>query len=77
VLAQLGGWFDDYNAMAPLSALGMRSPRAYRALSVGTAFGVSLASGRPSHLPQDARSTEGPLPGYPPRIGIELTRASS
>ena len=31
VLAQLGGWFDDYNARAPHSALGMRSPADYRA----------------------------------------------
>ena len=31
VLAQLGGWIDDYNTQAPHSALGMRSPVAYRA----------------------------------------------
>jgi putative transposase len=31
VLAQLGKWFDDYNARAPHSALGMRSPAEYRA----------------------------------------------
>lgn len=31
VLAQLGGWFDDYNTLAPHSALGMRSPADYRA----------------------------------------------
>jgi transposase InsO family protein len=31
VLAQLGGWFDDYNIRAPHSALGMRSPTEYRA----------------------------------------------
>jgi transposase InsO family protein len=31
VLAQLGGWFDDYNTRAPHSALGMRSPADYRA----------------------------------------------
>ena len=30
VLAQLGGWFDDYNTQAPHSALGMRSPADYR-----------------------------------------------
>jgi putative transposase len=29
VLAQLGGWFDDYNTQAPHSALGMRSPAGY------------------------------------------------
>jgi transposase InsO family protein len=67
VLAQLGGWFDDYNTLAPHSALGMRSPLEYRA----------LASGAPPHLSQDRRSTEGPLSGYPPKIGIEPTRASS
>jgi len=31
VLAQLSGWFDDYNTRAPHSALGMRSPADYRA----------------------------------------------
>jgi transposase InsO family protein len=31
VLAQLGGWFDDYNTQAPHSALRMRSPAEYRA----------------------------------------------
>jgi len=31
VLAQLSGWFDDYNTQAPHSALGMRSPADYRA----------------------------------------------
>src|SRR2546426_6838800 len=30
VLAQLGGWIDDYNTQAPHSALGMRSPVEYR-----------------------------------------------
>ena len=33
VLAQLGGWIDDYNRQAPHSALGMRSPAEYRATS--------------------------------------------
>jgi len=51
VLTQLGGWFDDYNILAPHSALGMRSPWEYRA----------LASAAPPHLPQDRRSTEGSL----------------
>jgi putative transposase len=37
VLAQLGGWFADYNTQAPHSALGMRSPAEYRA-------GVTLSS---------------------------------
>ncbi len=31
VLAQLGAWFEDYNTHAAHSALGMRSPREYRA----------------------------------------------
>ena len=31
VLAQLAGWFDDYNRQAPHSALGMRAPTEYRA----------------------------------------------
>ena len=30
VLTQLGKWIEDYNAVAPHSALGMRSPVAYR-----------------------------------------------
>jgi len=67
VLAQLGGWFDDYNTLAPHSALGMRSPREYRA----------LASGTEPHLPQDRLSAKEPLSGYPPKLDIEPTRASS
>jgi transposase InsO family protein len=39
VLAQLGEWFEDYNTLAPHSALGMRSPADYRA-------GVTLSSSR-------------------------------
>ena len=39
VLAQLSGWFDDYNTQAPHSALGMRSPAEYRT-------GVTLSSSR-------------------------------
>jgi putative transposase len=31
VLLQLKEWFEDYNLRAPHSALGMRSPAAYRA----------------------------------------------
>jgi putative transposase len=77
VLAQLGGWFDDYNTLAPHSALGMRSPREYRALTVASACGASPVSETPPHLPQDGRSPEGALSGYPPKIGIEPTRASS
>jgi transposase InsO family protein len=77
VLAQLGGWFDDYNALAPHSALGMRSPREYRALTVATAFGAPSAPGTPPDLPPDRRSTDGALSGYPPKLGIEPTRASS
>ncbi len=33
VLAQLGGWFEDYNTQAPHSALGMRSPAEQLTLS--------------------------------------------
>ena len=32
VLAQLAAWIDDYNRLAPHSALGMRSPADYRAV---------------------------------------------
>jgi putative transposase len=31
VLAQFGGWFDDYNTQAPPSMLGIPSPRVSRA----------------------------------------------
>jgi putative transposase len=77
VLAQLAGWIDDYNGQAPHSALRMRSPREYRALMLTKAFEATTASSAPPHLPQDARSTEGPLSEYPPKIGLESTRASS
>jgi Integrase core domain len=33
VLAQLAAWIDDYNRLAPHSALGMRSPADYRAVT--------------------------------------------
>ena len=33
VLAQLATWIDDYNRLAPHSALGMRSPVDYRAVT--------------------------------------------
>src|SRR5213594_4953254 len=33
VLAQLSAWIDDYNRLAPHSALGMRSPADYRAVT--------------------------------------------
>ena len=77
VLAQLAGWIDDYNSQAPHSALGMRSPRDYRALMLTRALEPTTASSAPPHLPQDARSTEGPLSEYPVKIGMESTRASS
>src|SRR2546427_10751467 len=60
VLANLGGWVDDYNTQAPHSALGMRSPREYRGASASTA---------PPQLPQDARSSSGPLSGYSRKSG--------
>jgi transposase InsO family protein len=67
VLAQLGAWFEDYNTRAPHSALGMRSPGEFRALT---------ASAAPPHLPQDARSAGGPLSGHPPKIGLAPVNAS-
>jgi integrase-like protein len=66
VLAQLAGWFDDYNSQAPHSALGVRSPREYRALTLPMASETTTAS---PYLAQDARSTAGPLSGYPPKSG--------
>jgi transposase InsO family protein len=77
VLMQLDGWFDDYNTQAPHSALGMRSPRDYRAMILTSALGAVTTSPASPHLPQDRRSTRGPLSGYPPKIGLEPTRASS
>jgi len=69
VLAQLGRQFDDYNSQAPHSALGMRSPREYRALTLTAAFGTATASTATPHLPQDARSSRGPLSGTPRKSG--------
>ncbi len=50
VLAQLGGWIDDYNRQAPHSALGMRSPVDYRALA-------SASRELTSHLSSQALAT--------------------
>jgi len=77
VLAQVAGWIDDYNTQAPHSALGMRSPREYRVLTLTTTSEVPVVSSAPPQLPQDARSTEGPLSGYPPKIGLDAINASS
>jgi putative transposase len=77
VLTQLGAWFDDYNTQAPHSALGMRSPRDYRASRLTAAVGAATASPTSPYLPQDARSAGGPLSGYPPKIGVESARAIS
>jgi hypothetical protein len=66
VLAQLGQWIDDYNSQAPHWALGMRSPREYRALTLTAAVSTTTASTATPHLRQDARSTRGPLSGLPP-----------
>jgi len=77
VLAQLGQWIEDYNSQAPHSALGMRSPRQYRAQPLAAAVSATTASTATPHLPQDARSTRGPLSGYPSKIGMEPARASS
>jgi transposase InsO family protein len=45
VLAQLGGWFDDYKTQAPHSALGMRSPADYRAGATLSSPAVSRTLG--------------------------------
>jgi putative transposase len=76
VLTQLAGWIDDYNTQAPHSALGMRSPREYRARTLEPAFAVMTASSAPPHLPQDARSMGDPLSGYSPKIGLDAVDAS-
>jgi transposase InsO family protein len=46
VLAQLSGWFDDYNTLAPHSALGMRSPLEYRKYPALAAMQLSMAATR-------------------------------
>ena len=76
VLTQLAGWFDDYNGQAPHSALDMRSPREYRALTRSPEISTTSSSSASPHLAQDARSTEGPLSGYPPKIGVDVINAS-
>src|SRR5262249_52789442 len=63
VLTQLAGWVDDYNGQAPHSALGMRSPREYRALTRTTEMSTTAPSSASPHLAQDARSPAGPLSG--------------
>jgi transposase InsO family protein len=77
VLAQLATWFDDYNTQAPHAALGMRSPRDYRAAALTSSLETPTASSASPHLAQDARSAGGPLSGYPPETGLEPVRASS
>ncbi len=76
VLAQLGGWFEDYNTQAPHSALEMRSPRDYRATRLTRSVDAVPVSTASPPLPQDARWTGGPLSGHPPNIGVESIRAS-
>ena len=77
VLAQIGGWFDDYNTQAPHSALGMRSPHDYRAVMLRTAVDAATTVAATPHLAQDTRSPGGPLSEYPPKVGFESGRASS
>jgi len=77
VLAQIGGWFEDYNTQAPHSALGMRSPHDYRAVMRRTAVDAATTSPATPHLAQDTRSPGGPLSAYPSKIGFESVRASS
>jgi transposase InsO family protein len=43
VLGQLERWFGDYNALAPHSALGFKSPRQYRALLGGVVYPKSVS----------------------------------
>jgi hypothetical protein len=76
VLAQVGGWFEDYNTQAPHSALGMRSPHDYRAVMLRAVVDAATTSRATPHVAQDARSSGGPLSGYPPKIGLESVRAS-
>ena len=77
VLATQGGWIDHYNTQAPHSALGMRSPREYRAVTLTAEGRAAPASTAMPHLPQVARSRSGRLSGYHSKIGVEPARASS
>jgi hypothetical protein len=77
VLAQIRGWFADYNTQAPHSALGMRSPHDYRAVMLRIAVDAATPSPAMPHLAQDVRSPAGPLSEYPPKIGFESVRTSS
>jgi hypothetical protein len=70
VLAQLSGWFDDYNNLAPHSALGMRRPREYRALTVATASGASPPSGTPPHCPRTGDQRRSRYLGTPRKSGL-------
>ena len=77
VLAQLASWFDDYNTQAPHSALGLRSPREYRAAMLTAAAEPTTTRAAAPHLAQDARSAGGPPSGYPPKNGLDAISASS
>jgi transposase InsO family protein len=76
VLTQLAGWFDDYNTQAPHSALGMRSPREYRALMPACTLDAASTSPAASHVPQDGSLTEEPRSEYPRKTGVAALRAS-
>jgi hypothetical protein len=77
VLAQVGGWFADYNTQAPHSTLGMRSPHDYRAMMLRSTVDAATPSPATPDLAQDVRSPGGPLSEYPPKIGFESVRESS
>ena len=77
VLAQLASWFDDYNTQAPHSALGLRSPREYRAAMLTAVSATTTTPTAPPHLLQDARSAGGSLSGYPSKNGLDAVSASS
>ena len=74
VLTQLAGWFED-NSQAPHSSLGMRSPREYRAGALTSSLKITSSPSAPPYLAQDARSAGDPLPGYPPKIGLDAIDA--
>ncbi len=80
VLGQRSAWFDDYKTTAPHSAVGMRSPTEYRTITRIALVSVSepaIAETPARHLPQDVRSTEGPLSEYAPKLTVATISPSS
>lgn len=68
VIQQLPGWIEDYNRIAPHSALGFLSPKEFRAQQY-TELRVSCLSGYFSTLPDVGVSRHGAVSGGPGHPG--------